>query len=912
MRRTRLLPPVPRLQRSRRGPLIIGTALAALPLALGGISAPAAWAADAIALDDGVSAPVYDYADAIRERVYIPVAGVDQDLDGEDDVTRIEIIRPAESDDGLEVPAIIDPSPYYTTLGRGNEGEFISDTDADGLNDSWPLFYDNYFVPRGYAVILAQMDGTAGSTGCPMHGGPGDIQSMKVVIDWLQGRVEGRNAAGDPVAATWHNGKAAMIGKSYDGTLANGVAATGVEGLTTIVPISAISNWYGYSRTGGVAHNTNYPSGLANTVTNLERRSLCAPTRTLLNGIDGDESGDVNPFWAERDYRTSIDDLHASVFLVHGLNDDNVRMSQVGDYWNALAERDIPRKIWLAKVGHVDPFDFRRAEWVDTLHRWFDHWLLDIDNGIMDEPQATVETAPEQYEDVASWPVPGTEPVDVYLGATAPGAAGALRLQAAAEPASLSFTGPAGSITEGNAINTPTGSQAQRLVFLSEPLTADLRVSGTARVELAASLGVTQANLSALLVDYGPSTPTPRTGEGVQNTATTTCWGAESDADDACYLEVARRTSTVDTWRVSRGALDTSNRESLIEGEGTPLVAGQPYAFSWPLEPYDTTFAAGHRIGVVVTTNLSGYNLAGTASATVTVDAAASRVVLPVVGGLGAAAAAGGLGAPAPVSLSFDVADRGVPIEPQSVAFGTAPVVPADPVSTDGWWLFDGWYADAALTTPFDFAAPLVADATAYAKWKPADATAPGKATLSNTSGWAYGLHDGTYEVVANLWWGVPGRELRLYENGVLVSTQALTPTGTSQEARVAFTGKPNGTYVYTAELVNSRGATAASSTTVKVTDAAPAKPVVSHDNWDRDGVFTVTANLWWGTNATSYRFLLDGVEVGSGELTAATPAAQAATVALTGVAPGAHTLVAVFANANGETASAPVKVEVR
>ena len=32
-----------------------------------------------------------------------------------------------------------------------------------------------------------------------------------------------------------------MIGKSYDGTFANGVAATGVEGLTTIVPVSAIS-----------------------------------------------------------------------------------------------------------------------------------------------------------------------------------------------------------------------------------------------------------------------------------------------------------------------------------------------------------------------------------------------------------------------------------------------------------------------------------------------------------------------------------------------------------------------------------------------------------------------------------------------------------------------------------------------
>ena len=40
-----------------------------------------------------------------------------------------------------------------------------------GLLDQWPLFYDNYFVPRGYAVILKDMIGTNNSTGCPAaHG----------------------------------------------------------------------------------------------------------------------------------------------------------------------------------------------------------------------------------------------------------------------------------------------------------------------------------------------------------------------------------------------------------------------------------------------------------------------------------------------------------------------------------------------------------------------------------------------------------------------------------------------------------------------------------------------------------------------------------------------------------------------
>ena len=46
----------------------------------------------------------------------------------------------------------------------------------------------------------------------------------------------------------------------------------------------------------------------------------------------------------------------------------------------------VERKIWLSQTGHVDPFDFRREDWVRTLHRWFDHELYGLDNGIMDEP----------------------------------------------------------------------------------------------------------------------------------------------------------------------------------------------------------------------------------------------------------------------------------------------------------------------------------------------------------------------------------------------------------------------------------------------------------------------------------------------------------------------------------------------
>ena len=78
-----------------------------------------------------------------------------------------------------------------------------------------------------------------------------------------------------------------MIGRSYNGTLPNGVAATGVEGLTTIVPISAISSWYDYSRMGGVIGSTHYPAFLSNYVTDADRRAHCAPIRDMLSANDG-------------------------------------------------------------------------------------------------------------------------------------------------------------------------------------------------------------------------------------------------------------------------------------------------------------------------------------------------------------------------------------------------------------------------------------------------------------------------------------------------------------------------------------------------------------------------------------------------------------------------------------------------
>ena len=601
--------------------------------------------------------PVHSRAEAIRERVFVE-GDFDSDTNGQADIIALDIVRPAATANGLKVPVIMDASPYYSTLGRGNESERKQDTDGDGLLDKFPLFYDNYFVPRGYAVVLLDMVGTNNSTGCPVTGGTPDNRSPVVAIDWLNGRRAGHDAAGNPVVADWHSGRTGIIGKSYDGMLAVAAAASGVDGLTTFVPIAPTTDYYTYTRTNGiVTRGSSYPSSLSNTVTNPERRAHCAATRDAMAAADGDETGDYSPFWAERDYLPDAGKVRASMFMTHGLQDDNVRTNHFSEWWYAMAANGVPRKLWLTGTGHIDPFDFRRAHWVDTLHRWFDYWLMGIDNGIMAEPMVDVETGPDVWESHGDWPVPGTQMLDIFLQPAHPlvpdlpvgheqqrQAAtlvvnGVLGLDAGATDVTTSFTDST-TQPESTMIANPTVATANRRVFLSEPLEQPLRLSGTPYVRLRAAADKVDTNLGALIVDYGTRTQISRTGDGITTTSTESCWGETTAADDACYKEVVKAVTTVAEWRVAKGILDAVNRDSLTSP--TALEPGRFYDFVWDLLPNDYTFEAGHRIGIIIVGSYPGYpSQADSSAATITVDLRRSRISLPLVGGREAAEAAG-------------------------------------------------------------------------------------------------------------------------------------------------------------------------------------------------------------------------------------------------------------------------------
>ncbi|WP_120494957.1 glycosyl hydrolase 53 family protein [Microbacterium phyllosphaerae] len=196
---------------------------------------------------------------------------------------------------------------------------------------------------------------------------------------------------------------------------------------------------------------------------------------------------------------------------------------------------------------------------------------------------------------------------------------------------------------------------------------------------------------------------------------------------------------------------------------------------------------------------------------------------------------------------------------------------------------------------------------------KDAATAAPARGVLSHDNGYDTGLLDGDFTLTMNMWWGQNATKLRVFENGVLISTVPLTFGGTSaQVARVAVAGKKNGTYVYTGELVNSRGVTAVQPVTVKVKDAAPGTPVLSADNGDGDGSYTLTADMWWGTNATSYRLFEDGALISEGDMVASSPAAQRVSVRVTDRSVGKHTYRVEFVNAAGGSESKTLTVTVK
>jgi X-Pro dipeptidyl-peptidase len=372
-----------------------------------------------------------------------------------------------------------------------------------------------------------------------------------------------------------------MIGKSYDGTLANGVAATGVEGLETIVPVSAISSWYDYTRFQGLPYSYDYPSWLSGFVEQGRTEPIdCSAVNEEMAVTDGDETGAYTEFWSRRDYRAKpvpdASKVRASVFITHGLQDTNVKTPNFSQWWTALQNQEVQTKLWLSRLGHVDPFDHDRARWVDTLHRWFDHELWGIPNGITREPPVSVETSPDHWVESDRWPVSSHDTLlrprddgSLTVGAPRPGVSGFVNDPDQSESAAV---GP--------------GDNSSRLRFTTPPLADQTRISGTVRVRLGIEHTAPTGQVALALVDYGDAARVLTTGDGTRTLTTESCWGEATAADDACYFDVIRRIGQTPLQVLARGW-------ARLDGPGWHHV-------NVDLTANDVTVESGHQLGLVV------------------------------------------------------------------------------------------------------------------------------------------------------------------------------------------------------------------------------------------------------------------------------------------------------------------------
>ncbi|MFG2001258.1 Xaa-Pro dipeptidyl-peptidase [Spirillospora sp. NPDC048911] len=628
-----------RLTRGGAGVITLTAALLATTASPAGATAPAAADRPQIKVENGATQPVFSRADAVTQTVNIETT-VDSDRDGVRDRVQMRVMRPKETNSGLKVPTILEASPYWAgILDVPNHNVDIDGAQAKSLKanprnlaEIFPGYLDNYYIPRGYAVAQLDSIGTGGSTGCPTSGDRSEQAGAKAAVDWLNGRAKGWAADGSEVKAGWSTGNVGMIGQSYNGTLPNMAAATGVVGLKAIVPIAAISSWYDYYRAnGGVLAPGGFQGEdldvLAKAVLTRKNPEVCKPVIDQIEATQDRVTGDYSKVWADRDYLGQARKVRAAVMVVHGLNDWNVKVKNSVQWWNAIKQAGVPRKLWLHQANHATPFRWRLEEWLRQTGAWFDRFLYNIDNGITKEPRVDVERAPGQWETASDWPVPGTRTVPVSLNAGKAGQPGTLSLRPRRGPVQSMIDAGRTRTAEQLLVNEDQ-ADPNRLAFLTPALTKPVRLNGIPKAAFRASLDGRSPYLTALLVDYG--TDTRPTGARL-DTGQRVCFGQGVPGDDGCTTRQALVTATAPYKIVTRGWLDARNRHSPSRTE--PIKPGKAYDFRWDFEPTDYVFKAGHRLGVIVLSTDYDYTLRYPAGTKLTLQPGTSKVLLPLARG---------------------------------------------------------------------------------------------------------------------------------------------------------------------------------------------------------------------------------------------------------------------------------------
>ena len=128
--------------------------------------------------------------------------------------------------------------------------------------------------------------------------------------------------------------------------------------------------------------------------------------------------------------------------------------------------------------------------------------MLGIENGIMDEPMADIETDANEWETYSTWPDAAAEPVEIRLGPADGELPGTLTLDPVEGEQTQTYTDNPLQ-REREMVEDEFTAKENRLIFLSPELENAVRFSGTPEINLRASVDAESTHFTVLIVDYG-------------------------------------------------------------------------------------------------------------------------------------------------------------------------------------------------------------------------------------------------------------------------------------------------------------------------------------------------------------------------------------------------------------------------
>ena len=357
----------------------------------------------------GVQADGYDHMKEVESKEYRKIDFADLDKE-------VPARIPEGMISAMDLALKADPADWYYP-DKGNNNSMVYEN----------LDNFNYYLVRGFAVVVSAGFGALGSDGFNYVGSEYERDAFKSVVEWLHGdRVAYADREGKiETKADWANGNVAMTGRSYAGTMPFAVATTGVEGLKTIVPVAGIADWYTQQNMQGAQRY--WPKEMLNsflayfcssryndeTLSEKQLDDIAAfhhelSLQQLKCGFDYDPE-----FWGAGNYRLHADQIKCSALIVHGFNDENVSTKQFEMMHTAFEQAGQTVKLILHQGPHITPTMANKNYGIlidgkfydDIVNEWISHYLYGVENGAEKMPEVLAQTNYDQkkWEVESAW-----------------------------------------------------------------------------------------------------------------------------------------------------------------------------------------------------------------------------------------------------------------------------------------------------------------------------------------------------------------------------------------------------------------------------------------------------------------------------------------------------------------------------